>query len=247
MLKVVGDKYGIDKVKRVQDWVTWTAGRRDPFPLNGSLDPRVLHTVSTVLTEGKAGGPKQSGKHWKALAAWLTESQAETERKRLGLEGTLNQREAQGEMKQEKWKQMLAQLALQDGGEKTPAGAAKGIYPVLEEETGAEGADIQQCPMVQTGENEWVWRSWTPQDVRGLKANMEEHLKGNPRKAIKILHDQITMHGATRTDIGFICTVVLPSSIWGAHSAAWGVKPEHEVDDTLNRRNLPEAERARPT
>ena len=74
MLKVVGDKYGIDKVKRVQDWVTWTAGRRDPFPLNGSLDPKVLHTVSTVLTEGKAVGPKQSGKHWKVLAAWLTES-----------------------------------------------------------------------------------------------------------------------------------------------------------------------------
>ena len=104
MLKVVGDKYGIDKVKRIQEWVTWTAGRRDPFPLTGSLDPKVLHTVSTVLMEGKAGGPKQSGKHWKALAAWLTESQAETEHKRLGLEGTLNQRETPSEIKQEKWK-----------------------------------------------------------------------------------------------------------------------------------------------
>ena len=72
MLKVVGDKYGIDKVKRVQDWVTWTAGRRDPFPLNGSLDPRVLHTVSTVLTEGKAGGPKQNKSYynsWNSL--WI--------------------------------------------------------------------------------------------------------------------------------------------------------------------------------
>ena len=107
MLKVVGDKYGIDKVKRVQDWVTWTVGRWDPFPLNGSLDPKV-----------------------------------------------------------------------QDGGEKTPAGIAKRIYPVLDKKTETEGADIQQCSMMQTGENEWVWRSWTPQDVRRLKANKKKHLKG---------------------------------------------------------------------
>ena len=72
-------------------------------------------------------------------------------------------------------------------------------------------------------------------------------MKSNPRKVIKTLHDQITMHGATRTDIGFICMAVLPSSVWGAHSAAWSVKPEHEVDDTLNRRNLPEAEQAAQT
>ena len=144
-------------------------------------------------------------------------------------------------------RQLLVKLALQYGGEKTPAGIAKRIYPVLEEETETEGADIQQCPMMQTGENVWVWRPWTPQDIMGLKANMEEHLKENPRKAIKILHDQIMMHGATRTDIGFICTAVLPSSVWGAHSAAWGVKPEHEVDGTLNQRNLPVSERAAQT
>ena len=33
------------------------AGRKDPFPLAGSFDPKVLHTVSMVLTEGKVGGP----------------------------------------------------------------------------------------------------------------------------------------------------------------------------------------------
>ena len=38
----------------------------------------------------------ESGKHWRALAAWLTESQAETGRKRLGSEGILNQRKTQG-------------------------------------------------------------------------------------------------------------------------------------------------------
>ena len=53
-LKIVGEKYGRDKVEGVQDWVNWTAGRKDPFPLAGSFDSKVLHTVSTVLTEGKA-------------------------------------------------------------------------------------------------------------------------------------------------------------------------------------------------
>ena len=55
------------------------------------------------------------------------------------------------------------------------------------------------------------------------------------------------MHGATRTDIGFICTAVLPSSVWGARSAAWGVKPENEVDNTLNRTGLTEDERVAQT
>ena len=85
-LKIVGEKHGMDKVEGVQDWVNWTAGRKDPFPLAGSFDPKVLHTVSTVLTEGKAGGPRQREKHWRALAAWLTEARAQTENKRSGLE-----------------------------------------------------------------------------------------------------------------------------------------------------------------
>ena len=55
------------------------------------------------------------------------------------------------------------------------------------------------------------------------------------------------MHGATRTDIGFICTAVLPSSVWGARSAAWAVKPENEVDNTLNRTGLTEDERVAQT
>ena len=80
-LKVIGDKYGIDKVKNVQDWAKWTAGRKDPFPPTGSLDPKILNTVSAVLTEGKGGCPRKSEKHWRALAAWLTESQVETEHK----------------------------------------------------------------------------------------------------------------------------------------------------------------------
>ena len=35
----------------------------------------------------------ESGKHWRAFAAWLTESQSETGRKRFDSEGILNQRE----------------------------------------------------------------------------------------------------------------------------------------------------------
>ena len=72
------------KIKRVQGWITWTVGRQDPFSLTGSLDPKILGTVSTVLPEGRVGCPRQNEKHWRALAAWLTESQAETGRKRLG-------------------------------------------------------------------------------------------------------------------------------------------------------------------
>ena len=110
-MKIVGEKHGMDKVEGVQDWVNWTAGRKDPFPLAGSFDPKVLHTVSTVLTEGKAGGPIQREKHWRALAAWLTESQAEIENKRSGLEEILNQRMTQEEAREEQLKQALAQLA----------------------------------------------------------------------------------------------------------------------------------------
>jgi len=110
-LKVISEKYGIDKIKGIQDWVKWTAGRKDPFPLTGSLDPKILNTVSAVLTEGKGGCPRKSEKHWRALAAWLMESQAETEHKRLGLEGTVNQRKTQDEERQGKLKQALEQLA----------------------------------------------------------------------------------------------------------------------------------------
>ena len=84
-----------------------------------------------------------------------------------------------------------------------------------------------------------------PQDMRGVKASMDECLKSNPRKAIKILHDQVKMHGATRMDIGFICTAVLPSSVWSAHAAEWGTKREEEEDHTLNRYGLAADARAR--
>ena len=73
---------------------------------------------------------------------------------------------------------------------------------------------------------------------------MEECIKQNPRRAIQILHDQIKMQGATRTDIGFICTAVLPNSVWSSHSAAWGIKVEGEQDHTLNRHNVAEGDRA---
>jgi len=114
----------------------------------------------------------------------------------------------------------------------------KGIYPALEVKGATGGADIHQFPMIQMAGGAagggWVWRSWTPQDIRGVKASMEECLKTNPRRAIQILHDQIKMQGETRTDIGFICTAVLPSSIWSSHAADWGVKVEDEADNTLN-------------
>ena len=212
------------------------------------------------------------------MAAWLTESQVETEHKRLGLEGTVNQRKTQdeerqgklkqaleqltevktqGEDKQEKLEQALAQLKevkiqSEERQEKLKHALAqvaeinndvdkkttKGIYPALEVKGATGGADIHQFPMIQMAGGAagggWVWRSWTPQDIRGVKASMEECLKTNPRRAIQILHDQIKMQGATRTDIGFICTAVLPSSIWSSHAADWGVKVEDEADNTLN-------------
>jgi len=204
-LKIVGEKYGRDKVEGVQDWVNWTAGRKDPFPLAGSFDSKVLQTVSTVLTEGKAGGPRQREKHWRALAAWLTEARIQTENKHSGLEEILNQRVTKEGARREQLKQALAQLEEKndniEGKITTRPGITKRIYPVLKEEGAVGGTDIQQFPMVQMARDEWVWRSWTPQDIRGVKASMEEYLKSNPRKAIKILHDQIKMHGATRTDI----------------------------------------------
>ena len=67
------------KIKRVQGWITWTAGRQDSFLLTRSLDPKILGTVSTVWMEDKVECPRQNGKHWRALAAWLTESQGETQ------------------------------------------------------------------------------------------------------------------------------------------------------------------------
>ena len=84
------------KIKRVQGWITWTAGRQDPFSLTGSLDPKILGTVSTVLMEGRVGCPRQNEKQLVALAAWLTASQGETGCKRLESEGILNQGKTQG-------------------------------------------------------------------------------------------------------------------------------------------------------
>jgi len=40
---------------------------------------------------------------------------------------------------------------------------------------------------------------------------------------------------------------VLPSSVWSAHSADWGVKKEGEQDHTLNRHDLNDEEKAAQT
>ena len=87
----------------------------------------------------------------------------------------------QEEARWEQLKRALAQLAEKndniEGKITTRPGITKGIYPVLEEEGAVGGTDIQQFPMVQMARDDWVWRSWTPQDIRGGKSNYGRILK----------------------------------------------------------------------
>ena len=72
----------------------------------------------------------------------------------------------QSEERQEKLKQALAQIAEtnDDSNRKmtTQPETTKGIYPTFEEKGAIGGADIQQFPMIQATNGDWVWRSWTP-------------------------------------------------------------------------------------